>query len=1114
MKTIFTLLCLVPLFLFGKTNFDELVEINSYWKTIPKSELPNQLHEKKIQLSSTDWISYHLKNVESILRAQSTKNLTKIQKQNRLKSLDSLHVYWNEQAFPINDMYSYRLPIFIDKYDNFCAVGYLIKASGNEKLSRRIQQQMNTAYLREMTDIDGLSEWIAQSGFTFEELALIQPSYTPSGPYLVDVPNDTVSVGQKFKIYLHTWNSYGRLVKAAFDSWKITGGGEQIDSSFSEIYLGYLGGSLPLVLSFNTTGKKTITLKSDTAFKKDIYVTAEPRSWSIPVFEYQQKKGNCLNDSIVIKNVSIGTPDVKYSLAVYGKDTIPFLDSIITFKNFDSVSSYKEIWLITDKGRDYHGYRFPVQNVPGKISIPDSVPEFTDFDLKQYYNHDDQISFENLSNATFKRYDGKSLHFSSKDRDISMTISQNSKCFGKRKKPVKIRVYKPDLPSIYYLYENSIGFHKDDSIIYNYLKSEGFDIQPITFTQLIALDELKRNKVELLVYSPKSSTSRRTKFNQFEGEKLFLNKYYNYSDSIKKEVYKTYLGDSTKVFTKPVSISRLKLDCYKSMQIYDDSYAYAFISTGSCANSYNAYLNGGHFDLTDKVEFLTKEGYNILTHMVNLLIEPKTESDKINLSVLNPDALCNSSDSVKIIVEDKDFKAKYYPSPDSQMVITDATDKNVYFEYINSFNNVNSPSSASYKPNVSLTGLYDIEFTLNNTILSEKVDSIIVRYESFRSKVDFTKKTSVKNMPINQFTNNSIYFDFYTKEKLTYGTKYKLIDTMIIKYTGDNKVYANYSIQSSNEWGSFKNGKSNYTFSMKSEKDTIKIPSWLFNGKNVGKKFLRVKNLNIGATSKPLSSPVTMLGNSTASPYILHENKCEKATLSFDIKLTDASSPLDWNLSNSTNTLFSGKLEKDSTLEFSFANNEDLMFESSFSNCNNQNKEKSTIKIEALKKNNLLPENLQFKTQNGNLIISYDAPPALYRLKLIDAKKNKIDLGTSYNGHFIHNNIDPKNTYMYELSNEAICDFNKVYTYTGATGISNSNYEGECMVYPTITSSSIHVQCPLESLITDVQLFSINGEIIKKSSSTELDVSDLSQGLYLLKVTGDDFSQSFRIVRE
>ena len=189
-----TLTVLLLLFLFAHSNtfatattFNKLCQVNKYWleqQDIDKASLPESLF-----LTDREWIRFHLMKVEEILRNRNTSQLSASQSYNRNKCLGYLHSYWLTGNFPINDDYSFRTPIFIDKHDNFCAVGYLIKASGHEGLSRFIAAQSNLAYVRQM-NYPELGIWAIENGFTVDELAWIQPTYPePISPVLPLLPN-------------------------------------------------------------------------------------------------------------------------------------------------------------------------------------------------------------------------------------------------------------------------------------------------------------------------------------------------------------------------------------------------------------------------------------------------------------------------------------------------------------------------------------------------------------------------------------------------------------------------------------------------------------------------------------------------------------------------------------------------------------------------------------------------------------------------------------------------------------------------------------------------------------------------------------------------------------
>ena len=184
MKTILTLLltCLV-LTANGKSTFQKLAEVNACWRLQADANLialPT-LQPK----SEREWIRLHLELVTQALRSRSVAHLTPAQQEARRMALDNLQRYREAGVFPVNEDYAYRTPIFIDKHNNFCAVGYLVKASGHEEVARMIASQTNTAYVMEMA-YPALDAWAAANGFTKEELAWIQPGY-PAEDYTAPI---------------------------------------------------------------------------------------------------------------------------------------------------------------------------------------------------------------------------------------------------------------------------------------------------------------------------------------------------------------------------------------------------------------------------------------------------------------------------------------------------------------------------------------------------------------------------------------------------------------------------------------------------------------------------------------------------------------------------------------------------------------------------------------------------------------------------------------------------------------------------------------------------------------------------------------------------------------
>lgn len=156
--------------------YRELASINRYWTA--QQDIPEGLLPAWSERSDKAWIRLHLELVEQVLRRRSTAGLTARQQQHRARALDYLNGYHKAGNFPRNEVRPYRTPVFIDAYDNFCAVGYLLKATGHEAISRKIAATGNLAYVMDMTYPE-LADWAGEYGFTREELAWIQPTYPP-----------------------------------------------------------------------------------------------------------------------------------------------------------------------------------------------------------------------------------------------------------------------------------------------------------------------------------------------------------------------------------------------------------------------------------------------------------------------------------------------------------------------------------------------------------------------------------------------------------------------------------------------------------------------------------------------------------------------------------------------------------------------------------------------------------------------------------------------------------------------------------------------------------------------------------------------------------------------
>jgi len=132
---------------------------------------PNQQTDEVLRIQT------HLEYVENLLQSTEITNLNDKQLKNRKQLINFLHKYWTEGVFPAN--YSYpntRVSCFIDKNDRICALGYLIEQTAGRETAEQINSKFQYEKVMDMKD-PILEDWIAQSGLTKEECAMIQPTY-------------------------------------------------------------------------------------------------------------------------------------------------------------------------------------------------------------------------------------------------------------------------------------------------------------------------------------------------------------------------------------------------------------------------------------------------------------------------------------------------------------------------------------------------------------------------------------------------------------------------------------------------------------------------------------------------------------------------------------------------------------------------------------------------------------------------------------------------------------------------------------------------------------------------------------------------------------------------
>lgn len=166
---------------FGESNIKKethraLMQVNTHW-----GNLADEIEFTFTPNSEQELIQLHLLNVISYLESQPIHEASKKQQENRLSNIAILQDYCRAGNFPIHTTTSFRSPVFIDSQNTHCAVGYLLKEN---RLGNVAQEIADSQLLFFLNDIEhsGLNRWQKDCGFSFFELALIQPTYGPAIP--------------------------------------------------------------------------------------------------------------------------------------------------------------------------------------------------------------------------------------------------------------------------------------------------------------------------------------------------------------------------------------------------------------------------------------------------------------------------------------------------------------------------------------------------------------------------------------------------------------------------------------------------------------------------------------------------------------------------------------------------------------------------------------------------------------------------------------------------------------------------------------------------------------------------------------------------------------------
>ena len=187
MKKILFTLSILALALTASANtlYEQLCAFNFNWK---KYAAQAPVGQAQVFHSDKEYIQAHLTQVLFILRTNPVDQLSKAQFTSRFHLIEVLDKYRLAGKFPLNYYRAERIPVFIDEHNTHCAVGYLMQQTGYEALAQRIAATDNYVWVKDLQDAE-VPAWQEQSGFTLEELKLIQGAYDCYPEVAYEAPN-------------------------------------------------------------------------------------------------------------------------------------------------------------------------------------------------------------------------------------------------------------------------------------------------------------------------------------------------------------------------------------------------------------------------------------------------------------------------------------------------------------------------------------------------------------------------------------------------------------------------------------------------------------------------------------------------------------------------------------------------------------------------------------------------------------------------------------------------------------------------------------------------------------------------------------------------------------
>jgi hypothetical protein len=112
----------------------------------------------------------------------------------RTALLDALDAYVAAGKFPASETDHGLLPTFLDPSGVRCAVAHLVETTAGTTAMTALDRDHHNDFIADLTSDSRFVAWAADSGFTLEELAWIQPSYPPPPP--ADIQYELAVSGQ------------------------------------------------------------------------------------------------------------------------------------------------------------------------------------------------------------------------------------------------------------------------------------------------------------------------------------------------------------------------------------------------------------------------------------------------------------------------------------------------------------------------------------------------------------------------------------------------------------------------------------------------------------------------------------------------------------------------------------------------------------------------------------------------------------------------------------------------------------------------------------------------------------------------------------------------------